>query len=282
MHRKDDRLHPAVDNREALDKALALARTAWPQVTVEYEIFASYVADRVAPGMSLDDGLAKLHVQDLYLACACALGDRRALAELEQTYLRSLDGPLRAIGASPDMVEDVTQTLFGYLITPGAGGAPRIAEYSGHGALRSWLRLIAVRDAGHRIRRSRRDEPHGDDALLDALATDSDPELAHLKDRYAAELKAAFSEAMGALSARDRVLLRMQLLDHLTIDQIARLHGVHRVTAARWFAAIRQSLLTVIRQIMRERFGVETTDLHSILRLVRSRLQLSLARMLGE
>jgi RNA polymerase sigma-70 factor (ECF subfamily) len=262
--------------RDALGRAVAVARAAWPHVTVETEEFASYVAVRLPAGVTLAD----LHVDDLYLACACARGDARAFAELERCFVPPLAGPLRAIGASDDVIADVTQSLLAYLVSPGAGGAPRIAEYSGHGALRAWLRLIAVRDAGHRLRRARREV--SDDDLLDALATDADPELTHLKQRYARELAAAFGAAMRSLSARDRVLLRMQLVDQLTIEQVAQLHRVHRVTAARWFATIRLSLLEVIRRTMQEQFGIEPAQLDSVLRLVRSRLHLSLARMLAD
>src|SRR5262249_43055522 len=79
-----------------------------------------------------------------------------------------------------------------------------------------------------------------EDEILAALpAEGSDPEIEHFKRLYAAEFRAALSEAIAGLASRERNLLRHGFADALSIDQIGALYGVHRSTAARWIHAAR-------------------------------------------
>jgi len=54
---------------------------------------------------------------------------------------------------------------------------------------------------------------------------------------------------------RERNLLRYQVLDRLGIDHIGALHGVHRVTAARWIAHARRALIEGVRRRLQDRLG---------------------------
>src|SRR5439155_17675697 len=111
-------------------------------------------------------------------------------------------------------------------------------DYSGRADLRMWIRTTAVRLAIDLLRRKRA-LPIDDDELAALPALADDPEVAHLKDRYRDELRTAIGEAIGALEARDRLLLKYHYVDGLAIDRIGALYGVHRATAARWLGAAR-------------------------------------------
>jgi RNA polymerase sigma-70 factor (ECF subfamily) len=70
-------------------------------------------------------------------------------------------------------------------------------------------------------------------------------------------------------------------MEHLGIDAIAALHGVHRSTAARWLQGVRERLGKHIRRSLRERLGPRPRDIESVLRAVDSQLDLSFSRLLG-
>lgn len=119
-----------------------------------------------------------------------------------------------------------------------------------------------------------------DDGLLDALAPAADPALELVKQQSRDEFATAFRAAVAALAPRDRRLLRHQLLDGLDLDAIAKLFDVHRTTASRWLAAARDQLLAGTRAQLASRLAMSAGEVDSLLRLVHSRLDVSLEKVL--
>ena len=76
------------------------------------------------------------------------------------------------------------------------------------------------------------------------------------------------------------MLLRYQLIDGLTIDEIGALSRVHRATAARWLATIRDGLVERTRELLGEALGVDSVEAASIVRMVQSQLDVSVIRHL--
>src|SRR5207248_8025138 len=126
----------------------------------------------------------------------------------------------------------VAQHLRAHLLVGDSERGPRISDFAGLGDLRGFLRVSAVRECLHTLKRQRRDEGEGPDALGDLAAT-SDPELAVLKATYREEFASCFAAAVASLSPRARTVLRHHAIDRLSIDQIGALYNVHRATAAR-------------------------------------------------
>ncbi|MBZ0236411.1 MAG: helix-turn-helix domain-containing protein, partial [Deltaproteobacteria bacterium] len=108
-----------------------------------------------------------------------------------------------------------------------------------------------------------------------------DPELALLKARYAGELEAALRRAGEALTERERALLRLAFVDGLNVDQVGDVYGVHRATAARWIARARTRVFELTRDDLRARLALTPTEFESVVRLVRSQVELSLTRLFG-
>ncbi len=263
------------DLPELLAGLLAAARAAWPGVMVAEDRFLPYLADRVPVQEDARQALCGLAAADLYLACACAAGDERAIAALEARYFREIDLSTQAIGAGPALIEEIKQRLRHHLFVADAGAAPGIAGYSGRGQLRRWMRVIAVRTARQLLRRDR--EQAGGDSLIAALPADAtDPELAHLKQSYREAFRAAFAAAMQSLSEEDRVLLRQHFVDGLGIDQLAALHRVHRATAARWLARAREAVAAHTRKALMKEAGIPQAEFNSVMRLIHSQLDLSI------
>jgi len=219
------------------------------------------------------------HADELYLACACAAGDRTAHAEFDRSYLSQVEVYLRGQRATPELVDEVRQALRERLFS---GDRPRIADYSGKGSLGAWLRVTAIRLASN-LRRAdgtrARLEAHGDDATPRDLPID--PELALIRGRYKDAFTAAMRDAFGALGERERNLLRLHFLDGVGIDGLAPVFGVHRATAARWLAAARDELAGRVMRLLETRLAVDARELESLARVVRSDLDVSLRTLLG-
>ena len=80
---------------------------------------------------------------------------------------------------------------------------------------------------------------------------------------------------------RQRNLLRLQVLHGCNIDDIAGLYRVHRATAARWLETVRNTLFTSTRACMIKRLRVPKEEFLSIMRLIRSQLDISLVHALS-
>jgi RNA polymerase sigma-70 factor (ECF subfamily) len=252
-------------------------RAAFPDVTLDAPSYMRHLARIVDENE--DSTLSTLHASDLYLACACALGDPAAVAILERDFISTLEAPLRSTGLDRDGADDVRQRVREMLLV-GKDDVPGIATYRGRGQLRSWMRAVAVRQAMTHFRGKR--ETPVDDAELAGLAdVTADAMLSPWKRQYATAFREAFEVAVKGLTEHDRMLLRQHHLDQLSIDELATLHRIHRATAARQVAAARVALLDGVRARMIEKLAISGGELDSALRLARSQLEVSIHRLLG-
>jgi RNA polymerase sigma-70 factor (ECF subfamily) len=265
-----------------LDDIVRAARGAWPTVVLSPDDFVSHLARHAPGGVASEAALAELHTTDLYLARACALGDRRAIEAFERHCLPCVAPTVARYRLGSDLVREIEQRVRERALV-GAGGPPRIDSFSGRGDLRGWVRAIAAREAIDVLRRARREtaiDDADDDAALHALVTPRDPELEHAKAHYVAEFKQAFSAALHGLSPRDQTLLRQHAIDGLTIDQLGALYRVHRATAARSLERARHAVLEATRERLASVLRLRPSEVDSVLRLIRSRIEVTLRGLL--
>jgi RNA polymerase sigma-70 factor (ECF subfamily) len=76
-------------------------------------------------------------------------------------------------------------------------------------------------------------------------------------------------------------LLRQSVVHGLNIDQIAAVFGVHRATAARRVERAREALLAATRKSLMSRLSIDRTEFESVMALIKSRLDVSIHRVLG-
>lgn len=240
-----------------------------------------YLATRLGPGDDLVAALEALNVTDLYLACGCALGQPTALSMFEASMFRDVDSTIASMRAPPALADDIKQWLRERLFVRGTdGSSPRIAEYAGTGELRTWFRVIAMRAIISELRKTRREVAIADTALDGLHAPAADSELSLFRQRYQADFKVAFEQAVVALAPRQRNLLRQQLVDGLSVDEIAAIYRAHRVTIARWLAKARKDVWSETRKALANRLKISPSELEAALREIRSQLDLSLSRVL--
>jgi RNA polymerase sigma-70 factor (ECF subfamily) len=224
--------------------------------------------------------LGEILVTDHYLAFACAAGDAAAVAECDAILVREAGFAADGTKMHASVRDEATQVIRAQLLAPREGKPAAIGDYAGRGALRSWLRVCVSRELVRLAKAQQRAEPLEEHLIADPGYGD-DPALGELKAKYRAELADAFRTALTELPARERTLLRYQLIDGLTIDEVGAIFRVHRATAARWLAKIRDDLVTRTRELMAVALGVDTAEAASIVRLVQSQLDVSVIRHLG-
>jgi RNA polymerase sigma-70 factor (ECF subfamily) len=152
-----------------------------------------------------------------------------------------------------------------------------LAEYSGRGPLRAWLRILAVRYALNRARGQRRRVALEERVAQEAALGGNDPELAILHARYQSQVAEAFRDALAALAPPDRSLLRLVYGQELGLETIGKMHGWSKPTASRRVAAVRAAMLDEAMRLLRQRLGASDAEVESVIRLVQSRLDLSLS-----
>lgn len=253
------------------ERACQIAREAWPEIGLDEARFRAYVNERVP------DGEPEPRWADLWLACGCLDGSDAAVAALERWGFPAVDGALAKLRLPDHDRHEIKQQLRTRLLVAEGDRRPRLADYSGRGDLRGYLRIAATRLALNVLRDASRREIPNSDRLPDVIV---DPELQQLQARYRGACEAALGEAIDQLSPRERTLLRQQLIDGVTIQQLAMQHRVHRATVARWLDDARASVIEHVKRALRERHGVGDDDLASVLRVVRSQLDVSLPRRL--
>ncbi len=217
------------------------------------------------------------NANDLCLAFACARGDSGAVAEFERSCIMGIDRILGHMKLPHATLDEVKQSVRTRLLV---GDKPKILSYAGRGGLRAWVGVIATREALEMLRKNRPSEPSDQEALMGIESPHAGPELGYLKEHYRDAFKHAFCNALGELTPRARNALRHHYIHGLSIDRIAALYGVHRSNAARRVAKARDVLLSTTRRHLLIELKVERSELESLMRLVESRLDVSLQRLL--
>jgi RNA polymerase sigma-70 factor (ECF subfamily) len=274
------------DLERRLWELVAEGRAAWPDINVDAKDVVAFIARQITAELA-EGALDGLRPADLYLAAACAKQVPGAINTFDRDYMKEVDIALARMRIGPPRLADVKQLVRQRLfVGGGTAGTPtsagKIAEYGGRGDLRRWVRSVAVRTCLNDLRKGKREILVDDDQLIAQHAvTADDPEIEYMKRTYSEQFKAAFSESLGTLGAREQTLLRYHHVDGLNIDEIGAIYRVHRVTAFRWLEKAKEQLVRTTLDTLRTRLKLPAAELDSVLRMIRSQIHLSLIRHLG-
>lgn len=247
------------------------AARVWPGVHVDETLFARYLAER-----PLEDDEQALRTPDLYIACACVHAVPGAFEAFERRYLTGLGGSLRGIDSSPSFVDEVRQHVRERLFT-----TPKLASYTGRGALEAWVAVVAQRVALTLKRRERPAAPLHEEAVAHGLTELDDPEVAFFKARYRDAFQDALRAAMEQLEPRERVLLRLSLVSGASHERIAGMYGVNQSTITRWMSRARTHIWKEVRQRLSAQLRIASGEVDSLIRVLRSDIHISMSRVLG-
>jgi len=266
---------------ELLTTLVDAATTAWPDFEYQSDLFVTDVAARLPVDAGIANHVGALAAGDLYLAYACARGETRAIVAFEAQCLPVVGPALAKLGASADAIDEVKQALRERFLVGRADKAPAIAGYQGLGSLVAWVRVSAIREYYGVVAKQQRHGHADDDLELVDHSPAGNPEMGFLKREYREDFREALAVALATLSPKQRTILRQHYLDGLQVDQLARLYKVHRVTLSRWLAKTREAVIVETRRALMDRLQVDRAEFESILRLIRSQLDVSLRAHLG-
>lgn len=267
------------DLTSVLSEALQRCRRAYPSVEVDLAGFAKHLASKTL-GEEPVAALTSRHVEDLFLAYACASGIPSALAAFGVAYTQDVDVACAKVGGVL-AADEVRQQLFHKLFVAQAPSIPRILEYSGQGTLRGWFRVVTGRLILDHLRASTREGYQvSEDVVLGVPSPGDDPEMEYLKTQYRHEFRDSFEAAVGSLQPEERNVLRSYYAKGMSIDDIAIMFGIHRATAARRVNRARDALMTETRRRLTRRLMLSGNELESVLRLIESNLHVSVERLM--
>lgn len=272
----------AEDLRSWAASAIERGRAAWPGIAVSDVELAQIALLRLSGAASCDASASasSLDAAELYLAAGCARGDPAALARFRARYFDVLAAHLRRMGLDAAQRDDVWQMLCTRLLVGDGDGPPRVVRYAGAGKLSGLVKVAATRMALNWLAREQRGRD-GDDWLDGLPATTSDPELHVMKHELRIALKEELEAVIKDLSSRQRMVLRLHLVERLGIDSIAAICSVHRATAARQVALAKETLAIRVRLRLVARWSSSDSDLLALKSVVDSQLDLSLPRLLA-
>lgn len=222
-----------------------------------------------APVEKLDAGLV--------LAAGLFHREAAALSCFEERVVPRVKAALAKLGAPGPAVDEHVQAMRTRLLADEQGA--RLKHYRGVGSFEAFVITTAVRsltDAHRGPLRQADEEPL---AKLPA-AVDLERQLARTGQQHL--FAAAFRDSLAALAPRERALLKLNLVDGSSIDELAPLYQVSRATVARWLAAARQQLQRGTLERLSKSTRLEGVELDGLMASLESGFDVSLRRFVEE
>ncbi len=261
----------------ALASLCAFAEQAWPLLQMSRERFVICLAQDHS-----SESILAMKVElapAIFLGHACAAGDQEALRAFDAEYIGRIPRMLSHMKLSPSALDEIAQQVRLKLLVGSETAPPKIASYAGRGKLAGMVQVVATRIA---ISISRKQKPEvGEEKLLGIASPETDLGLHYIKQQYRSAFKSCFERAVAMLSSRDRNLLRLHLLEKVTLEKLAVIYDVHRATIVRWLAKARQDLFAHTKTLLSGELKLEASEFASLMRLIESNLDLSTSRILG-
>ena len=219
-------------------------------------------AGRSPSDADLDRYYDSLHVADLALACACAIGREEAwdhfVKEFRPGMYRAADA-MDPSGGARDVATALYAELFGLKEKDGIRQSV-FRYFHGRSSLQTWLRSLVSQRFVDRHRETRRLVPLPDDssaAPLRAASAPIDPDRA----RFVAAMRAVLAAAIAALEPRDRLRLACYYAQEMTLAQIGTLTREHEATVSRQLAKTRKAIREDVERRLRDERGFSKVEI---------------------
>lgn len=262
---------------QTVAEAYARGRAAYPKLSLSESAFRRFLG-RVLAGRT-PSAIEKLNGAELFFACACAEQIDGAAKLFEERFVPIIRRAVARVLSEPAEREEAVQRTRQHLLVSDRERPPNIAKFRGEGPLASWVAVASIRLAvsmGRSATSERRLRTKAANEIAGA-----DPEILLMKGQIRRELEAAVAAALQRLDDRERLLLRLYLVSGMTVAAIGRSLGLSQSTVSRHIAGARDRLLDDVRRTLGERLRLPREEMSSLVRLVASRLDVSLSRLLG-
>jgi RNA polymerase sigma-70 factor len=261
-------------SRKTVKDAYARCRQKYPTVELPME---DWLARAEASGVDFD----RLWHEDLFLAAACAQGNRIAWEHFADDYLpllrRMAGQACRQFQESEDLAQDIVTALI--------ADQGKMAGYSGRGSLSGWLRVAVSHGAIDRFRRRKRELPleETDEPERDAanVSSSSEQNNESLDSRWGPILADILEEQIRSLPARDRLILALYYLQGCPLKLIGRQFGVHEATASRRLESLRRGIRKRVERELYSRHRLSAAETAGLWKWAAKQEYLSLEAALG-
>jgi RNA polymerase sigma-70 factor (ECF subfamily) len=268
---------PDLDAR--LTDLCARGRSDCPGVELADETFVRHLGSVVARDRDGAPSLGDRFIGDLFLACACLAGAPGAAEAFDARCTPTIRAAIVRLAASEPARDEIIQAVRDALLVGKADAPPKLTMYLGTGPLARWSATSGQRLALLELRAGRA-EGRARDGLAKEPAPPADPELAYLKQQYRGEFETTLRGLIAELEERDRVFLRLSLIEGLSAEKIGKMYGLSRATAQRRIEDVREKIADGLRRVMGDRLALSGSGVGSVAGLVASQIDASLSRIL--
>lgn len=217
--------------------------------------------DRVLTEEELDRYYDSLHLSDLALACACAMGKESAWDHFVTTFRPAMYRAADAMdpgGGARDIADALYAELFGLREKDGIRQSV-FRYFHGRSSLATWLRSVVAQRFVDRHRETSRLRPLPDEGDRPGLRS---PQPANPdRRRYITAFKAAIAAAIAALLPRDRLRLACYYAQEMTLAQIGKLTREHEATVSRQLARTRREVRGAVEQHLAHQHGFSNAEI---------------------
>jgi RNA polymerase sigma-70 factor (ECF subfamily) len=251
------------------------ARASWPTLELAPEAFSAFLKERFT---GLQD-IAAETLADLFLACACLHDVPGALRAFRERMFPVVRLASRPFDESEAFAEEVFQQLSGSLFVSQIPGQGKIIRYQGQGALAGFVATAARRIALRLSTNAARFD--GEAELVHHFSQFDEQEVSLLKLRYRDTFNRALAVALRGLPSRERLVLRMNLVERVSTTRIAAIYRVSQPTVSRWIHRSAKNIFAAVKNLVCDELAIDTRELESLLLLVRSQIEITISQATG-
>ena len=239
---------------DRVDVRSAIERQVRRRFALPLDAFADAVLERATlhhADRSPLEYIARLCLDDLYLAAACGQGDADAWRECREryfTYIRDFARRFVHEQAAADVADQVIADLW---------QRERLAQYDGRSTLKTWLGAVVAHAAINAGKRESRMTPL-DPGTMEARS----PAIGGAEDEAAHRLFAGLvTRAVEELDPDAKVLLLLYYEQGLTLDEMVNVLGTSKATLSRRLDRLRRGLRAAIEASARQELRVDSAAL---------------------
>ncbi len=200
--------------------------------------------------------------EDLFLATACARGDRIAWEYFADEYLPLLQRMAARACRQHQESEDLAQDIVANLIADKS----RLAGYNGRGSLAGWLRVTLSHALIDRLRRQRREVALDESEEQQSRAASSETACGEssLDASWGSVFSEVLQEQIRLLPPADRLILALYYVHGISLKAIGKHLGVHEATASRRLDGARQTIRKRVERELRTRHRLQAGEIRGL------------------
>jgi RNA polymerase sigma-70 factor (ECF subfamily) len=239
----------------------------------------------------------ELRADDLCLVLACEKGIESAWDELVRTQDKTVKAAAWKISPKAEEADDLASSIWAelYGLKHDREGKlkSKLSYYSGRGSLGGWLRAIVSQLAVDQFRKNARFVQVEEAREFENLANESSEKTENLgvishhdnpedifgEKQMTGDVSKALNEAIGALDAEDKLLLKLYYFDELKLKEIGQMFGYHEATASRKIVRIQAEIRKSVEKILQNRHHWSEEEVKRYLAETASKLGISLEKL---